>query len=68
MRQETWEEINYRKGQEAENLVKYGEEAQLSLLHDIFALVFHIQHYIENATKDINLTKSIYMICCNMEF
>ena len=46
MRQETWDEINCRKGQAAENLVKYGEEAQLSLLHDIFALVFHIQHYI----------------------
>lgn len=59
MRQETWQEINYRKELEAENALKYGEKAQLSLLHDIFALVFHIQHYIENATKDINLTKML---------
>lgn len=59
MRREMWQEINLQKAIEKENRIKYGEDAQLSLLHDIFALVFRIQYYIESITKDINLAKML---------
>ena len=52
-----WEDYNYQKQLEKEASWKEGEEAQLSLLHDICALVFQINRKIEETTKDVNLMK-----------
>lgn len=55
--QQDWEDYNYQKQIEAENWLNEDEEAQLSLLHDICALVFQINRKIEKTTKDVNLMK-----------
>ena len=52
-----WEDYGYQKQIEAENWLNEDEEAQLSLLHDICALVFQINRKIEETTKDVNLMK-----------
>lgn len=55
MNADQWAETNERKQREAENRKTYGEEAQLSLLHDYFAMMFRMYGHIRNEVKDMNL-------------
>lgn len=55
MNAEQWAELNERKQSEAENRNLFGEEAQLSLLHDYYAMVFRMYGHIRDKVKDMNL-------------